>query len=295
MGYFALAIHQPTRGETLRRKPLPKIRSDAIRMAVALLARGPLLKPEVEVRRNGADIHWAAQALRGRLASAISRLASFTAAMVDGIYCPRKLDGYVSLFGPAWPRHPLRHSPRIHGYRTHEPHLTKTLAEFLRPRAPQLHHYDRANGFLAGLFQAGGVASRAPCQSSMMDLTVTAEQPIGRSPNSKRIDLFFAWTEGSNRRLVAVEIKFRHIAMRGTLPAYRQYLQSIAGSGQIDLFLVTLQPDALARRNSDWVPVGWLNLLRSWERYVADNADTDDDFTRFRAELWRQIGNGVHA
>jgi PD-(D/E)XK nuclease superfamily len=277
------------------RKRSPIDRSVALRVAVAFHARNLPSSLSANARWSEAGIYRVARALRGQLTGAVARLAPFARETSDQIPALRSLKDYATLVGPPWLCHPLRYSPRVHGYRVHEPHLTKTLAEFLRPTEPKPGSHDRAHAFLAALFQAAGMRSASPCRPQMRELAVTAEQPIGRSAKSKRIDLVFAWTEGEGRRFVAIEVKFRHVAMRGTLPAYRQYVQTLAGSDRFDLFLLTLRPDVLARRNNGWVQVGWLNLLRHWEQHLFDNGDTDNDFARFRAELWQQVGGRAHA
>ena len=262
---------------------------------IARCLRGPvpeaLLRLASDAERLTTDIertealHPVALRLRGAMAEALVHLALVAERLTAGIPPLTDLADYAGLLGPPWGGHPLRRRARLHGYKIHEPHLTKTLAVALTHDGIDAR---RTHAFLRALSAAAGLREKSMAPVSA-PVTVEAEVSTGPTRRSKRIDLLFSWQDEEGSRLTVVEVKFGHSVQPGTLPVYRSYAKR-RGADRFDLFLVTLWSDRLGNRNAEWRRVDWLDLLRRWESELAAIGDMDADFTGFRAELWKRAG-----
>lgn len=206
-------------------------------------------------------------------------------------------------FGPAWSAHPLASSAFGVGYRLREPDITRELASLMGPHCGR-RGAERAVSFLRILTEIAGAdevgATLNPGTRPIIAAEhlvrrvarhrTTAPAPLARA-SMPRIDLLFDWPiDGEGRRaVVVVEAKLGAGVSDGQLRPYREEARRRARGGPIALILLTAWPDKAEKRHRAWRPVRWFALLRRWEMALAAADDTDHEFARVRADLWRFV------
>lgn len=250
-----------------------------------------------------------ARAVRGTAARLLTRQAE--CARVVGPAAPRLVGG-ISLvpylgpaggLGPAWPAHPLA-SPGWYDARPlREPDATRALAAFMGPMAGP-RGAERARSFLQVVVELAGADAIHEALAQARRPTVTAEHLVRRAGRpsrapltasrraaAPRIDLLFEWPLGDagRRAVVVVEAKLGATVAHQQLRPYREEARRRAGGGPVALILLTARADAAEVRHRAWQPVRWFALLRRWEVVLAAAGDTDPEFARLRANLWRYV------
>jgi hypothetical protein len=190
--------------------------------------------------------------------------------------------------GPLWRGHALSFEPCRLGFAPTEPQLIRGLASYLSEDEAGAVGLKRSKAFLASVFE-GASADQAfmhSCEQAE-SIAVDVEVPVPDGGTRRRIDLLFTWSmPGGEKFAVAVEAKFAHSVLVGTLPAYKGFVRRLVRRpDNARLVLLTL-PGAPHPRNKDWQPVAWRTLLSRWEKRLADDQDDDPHFARFRRLIW---------
>lgn len=250
-----------------------------------------------------------AGAVRGTAARLLTRQAE--CARVVGPAATRLVGGISHVpylasaagLGPAWPAHPLA-SPGWHdGRPLREPDATRGLAAFMGP-AVGTRGAERARSFLQVVAEVSGADAIWNALALARRPVVTAEHPIKRAGRAlrapliasgrsaaPRIDLLFEWPlgDGAGHAVVVIEAKLGATVADQQLRPYREEARRRAGGGPVALVLLTVRGDRAEARHPAWRPVRWFALLRRWEVALAAAGDTDPEFARLRASLWRYV------
>lgn len=190
--------------------------------------------------------------------------------------------------GPLWSGHALAFEPCHLGFAPTEPQLVRGLKSFLSADEAGAVGLKRSKTFLASTFEGARVdpAFLHSCDQAA-SIAVEVEVPVPYRGARRRIDLLFTWSMPSGEQFaVALEAKFAHSVLPGTLPAYKGFIQRRVGrpsNTRLVLLTLTGAPDP---RNTDWQPVAWRTLLFRWENRLADDQDDDPHFARFRRLIW---------
>ncbi|MCJ2109015.1 hypothetical protein MKK70_27335 [Methylobacterium sp. E-041] len=202
-------------------------------------------------------------------------------------------------FGPAWAGHPFASPAMQAGYKLREPDITRALAALMGPAAGA-RGGQRAIGFLRLITAGPRTAALHAVISDGIRPRAIAECPITPSRgacagtatgSARRIDLLFEWPFGNDgrRAVVAVEAKLDAVVSAGQLSAYRAEARRRARGGPVGLVLLTGWADTAERRHPAWAALRWFALLRRWESVLAEAGDSDPEFTRVRAHLWKFV------
>ena len=190
--------------------------------------------------------------------------------------------------GPLWRGHALSFEPCRLGFAPTEPQLIRGLASYLSEDEAGAVGLKRSKAFLASVFE--GASADAPFMHSCeqaASIAVDVEVPVPDGGTRRRIDLRFTWSMPSGEQFaVAVEAKFAHSVLPGTLPAYRRFVRRFVerpDNARLVLLTLTGTPH---RRHKDWQPVAWRTLLSRWEKRLAEDQDDDPHFARFRRLIW---------
>ncbi|MCK5295794.1 MAG: PD-(D/E)XK nuclease family protein [Alphaproteobacteria bacterium] len=190
-----------------------------------------------------------------------------------------------NVFGGLSETHGLSAKPIEWGFTPTEPQITGALAYFMSYEFHGAKGNQRALAFLRALLKN---IDNKPLKDSLeipQNITVMAEEPVPSSNGStRRIDLLFEWHKPV-KTTVLVEAKFGHKVTTGQLPNYRQY--ALKNSEQYELFLLTLNGKK-STQNKYWNSISWHQLLKKWEQELTLTDCNDDDFHRFKANLWQK-------
>lgn len=265
-------------------------------LAIARVEASPVFSPPWS-ETDASRLRREAARLRSRHVHAAEVLAPHALQLVVGIDLVPFLEP-AGPFGPAWSAHPLV-SPAWHDrFNLREPDLTRELAALMSPLTPR--GSERARSFLYVLTEIVGATAVRDSLVAGVSPRVTAEHAVRRRTTAKkasartgvpRIDLVFDWPLGPDeqRAVVVVEAKLGATVGKSQLRRYREEAQRLAHGGPVALILLSAWADDAEARNRAWRPVRWFALLRRWEAVLAAAGDTDPEFVRVRAHLWRFI------
>ena len=203
-------------------------------------------------------------------------------------------DAMARVFGLDLPHH-LFHADPVTWVMMTEPQATKAFAQFLNAeertlRSKRIQAFLRALGYRRGEGSEDLCAPRATSEAS--------------TNNQQRIDLLLEWRDAEGfLRGAAVEAKFGHRILSGTLSEYRKHLLQIERSYRAEpvrrqkrplLFVVSSwfrhhDENALCK-NRDWRWISWRSLLLAFDRALDERHD-DDGFRQFRRTLWDRGGS----
>lgn len=179
-----------------------------------------------------------------------------------------------NVFGKITNKHGFSAKSINWGFSPTEPQITGAIAHFLSYDNYGEIGRQRAIAFLKAL--------SVPIDDNVK-IYVEAEKGIY---SKKRIDIYFEWGKRPNKSISIIEAKFGHIVTSGQLSKYKSYANN--NSDNQFLFLLTNKGEA-NKRNIDWKPISWFKLLRNWEEELSNLNCNDDDFQRFKANLWEKI------
>lgn len=274
---------------------------DAGRLATARVEAG-LGEPQPWRRADELAVRHASARLLRRQVDAAAVLGHDAERLTRGIALVPYLE-FNGPFGPSWAAHPLASPAMQVGYKLREPDVTRELAALMGPAAGR-QGPRRAISFLRVLTEQAGAELMQCYVTDHIRPTVVAEQPVqavrrrgdvddgDRSAGAgNRIDLLFEWplADGLRNAVVVIEAKLGASVSDGQLLSYRREALRRAKGGPVSLLLLTAWADPAERRYRSWTAVRWFSVLRRWESVLADAGDTDPEFARVRAHLWRFV------